>query len=286
MKKMKSSLTNARLKSYSTMAIALTAGVNTLNAEIIYTDIDDVVLEVDDIFNLDINGDGSLEFQFSVGSNTSSGSVWSFGSVFGLVSASSVGNSANQVIGYTGAYFNYGSALNSGDQIGPDGPWLSYPSYGNSAVLASNYYGVTYGDFPGQGERFLGIKFSALGNIHYGWVRVVADLNPVSITIMDYAYDNTANQAIEAGATISVGIPELPAGSVNIYSHANTINIVNTLTDANATALVFDLEGKLVMSENIREGLNQLTLSNAPAGNYIIQIASLQGNISKQVFIN
>jgi len=288
MKKLYKAELSSRLKAYSSMALALTAGSTALNAEIVYNDIADETIEVDGLFNLDVDGDGSIDFQFTAGltlSSTSSG-VWSFGSVFGYVTSYSVGNAGNQLIGYAGSFYNYGSALDSGANIGPDGPWLSYPSYGNSAVLASNFYGTTYGAFPGQGEKFLGFKFSAGGNNHYGWMRITADVDPVTIIIHDYAYDNTPDAAIEAGATISIAVTELPEGAVSIYSFGNMINVMNTIGLENATATVFDLSGKQISTINIVAGLNQIELDNVATGNYLIQIASNQGNTSKQIFIN
>lgn len=285
MKKLYKTSRNTRLKAYSAAALALTAGASSVDATIVYNDIEDITIGVDEMFDLDIDGDGSLDFHFRAGSATGSSGTWSFGSVFGNATSYTVGNSGNQLIGYVGAYYNYGSALDAGDNIGPDGPWLSYPSYGNTAVIASNFYGVTYGAFPGQGEKFLGFKFVSGGTNHYGWMRVVADVNPVTITVMDYAYDNTADAEIEAGATISIAVNELAAGAVNIYSFNSAVTIVNNAGLQNANAIVTDLAGKQVASVQLNNGTNQIDLSQFATGNYLVHITSAEGNTAKQVFI-
>ena len=287
MKKLYTPGNESRLKAYSAMALALTAGATTLDATIVYNDIEDVTVEIGDMYDIDIDGDGTLDFHFRAGtivSSTSSG-VWSFGSVFGLYTSYTVGNSGNQLIGYQGSFYNYGSALDAGVTVGPDGPWLSYPSYSNSAVLASNFYGSTFAAFPGQGEKFLGFKFMVGDNTHYGWMRIVADIDPVFITIMDYAYENAPNKEIETGDEESVAINELTSSEVNIYAFGTLVNIINVANLENANATIYDLSGKQVASAALTSGLNQIDLSNLASGNYLVNITSASGNAAKQVFI-
>jgi hypothetical protein len=285
MKKLYKTSPNTKLKAYSAMALAFTAGATATNAAIVYNDIEDVTIEVGDMFDIDLDGDGTLDFLFRAASTTGSDGTWSFGSVFGNATSYTVGNSGNMVMGTVGAYYNYASALDAGDNIGPDSPWLSYPSYGNSGVLASNFYGVTYGNFPGAGEKFLGFRFVVGDNTHYGWMRVVADVDPVTMTILDYAYDGTPDTPIEAGAEESIAVNELEAGAVNIYSFGAMVNVVNNAGIENATATVFDITGKQITSVQLTNGLTQVDLSAYATGNYIININSNSGNTAKQVFI-
>ena len=64
---------SVRLAAYSTMAAALTAVVADANAEVIYTDIEDMTVEVGDVFDVDVDGDGTFDCRFSAGYVSSSG---------------------------------------------------------------------------------------------------------------------------------------------------------------------------------------------------------------------
>lgn len=281
-------VTTQKLAAYSAMAAAITASMSDANAEVIYTDIDDVTIGVGDIYQLDIDADGTADFMFGGGSTMSSGgSTWSFVSAFGYVTSYTVGNADNQIIGYTGSFYNYGSALEDGALIGPDGPWLNYPSLSNSAVLASNFYGSTYGQFPGLGERFMGIKFSSKGNLHYGWIRVVADIDPVYATIMDYAYETVNDVPIEAGSTISlVGVEELSAGTVNVYAFNSSVRVVVNRDLTSPQIRITDLHGATVFTAPLNNRQATIDLQNFATGNYVVSVLSAEGTSNKQVFIN
>lgn len=270
--------TNQKLTAYSAMAAAIMAHGYDVNAEVVYTDFEDVTLEVGDAYDLDLDGDGVLDFDFAVGSVTGPYGTWSFGTAFGMFTGG--GGSNNQVIGYTGTYYNYGSNLNAGDEIGPDGPWVS------DAVLASNFYSNTFGDFPGAGEGYMGVQFEISGNLHYGWVRLEADINDLFITLMDMAYENVAETAIEAGATTTpVAIPEIPASLVNVYSFGSTLYINNAGMNQ-PFVNVYDLNGKLVLSQDLTGGNNVITMDQLAEGNYLVNIKSDEGSFTKQVFMN
>lgn len=266
--------TNQKLTAYSAMAAAIMAHGYDVNAEVVYTDFEDVTLEVGDAYDLDLDGDGVLDFNFAVDSKTGPYGTWSYGTAFGI------GGTQNQVIGYTGTYYNYGSNLNAGDEIGPDGPWIS------DAVLASNFYDYPFGAFPGAGEGYIGVQFEISGNLHYGWVRLEADINDLFITLMDMAYENVAETAIEAGATTSpVAIPEISASLVNVYSFGSTLYINNTGMNQ-PFVNVYDLNGKLVLSQDLTGGNNVITMDQIAEGNYLVNIKSDEGSFTKQVFMN
>lgn len=277
---------NTRLAAYSAMAAAITASVGNTQAEVIYTDIDDITLGVGDTLDLDIDSDGVFDFVFRGGSVTGSGGTWSFVSVFGFAYTAGIGNAENQLMGYTGSFYNYGSALDYGALIGPDGPWLNYPSLSNSAVLGSNYYGVTYGQFPGLGERYLGFQFTVLGNIHYGWMRLEADVDPCYIKLYDFAYESNPGQPIEAGSLVStIDVKDLPAGTAQIYSYGSTVFVSHNGSVDRPVVAAYDLNGKQVFSAPMLNNAMQLDLSRCAAGNYIIQMTGEAGQYTKQVYI-
>ena len=275
--------TNAkRLAAYSALAAVVITGHNDAAAEIIYNDFEDVTIEVGDLFELDMDGDGTFDFHFRAASTTGTAGTWSFASIFGSYSSLGVGGPSNQVLGYSGPHYYYGSFLEDGDPIGPGGDWNISAS--SIVVIASNFYGVSYGAFPGNGDGFLGVKFETGGNVHYGWIRLEAELNPVVVIVKDAAFENTPDTEIEAGETISVSVHEVSAEQVSVYAFSNTIYIQNMgLQDASVS--VYNITGQLVYVDELLQGNNRITIDQ-PAGNYFVKVKSNEGELSKQLYLN
>ncbi len=87
---------------------------------------------------------------------------------------------------------NYNIA--SSDALAGNGSWIKYPN-----LLGYN----NYGQFPGQGNKYLGVRFTNDGTeqSHYGWVQVNVAANNASLTIVDWAWENIPEIPILAGAT-------------------------------------------------------------------------------------
>ncbi len=68
------------------------------------------------------------------------------------------------------------------------------------------YY--NYGPFQGQGNKYIGIRFTNETGEHFGWIQVDLAANSASITILDWAYEDTPGESITAGTTMTV-IPTL-----------------------------------------------------------------------------
>jgi len=264
----------------------VTAAGGQASGEIIYQDIEDITIEVGDMYDLDMDGDDVMDFHFRAGliiSSTSS-SIWSFASAFGFYSGS-IGGSSNQIIGYAGDFYYYGSALDAGVEVGPKASWLNFPSYSNSAVLASNFYGDTYGNFPGQGEKYLGVKFKVGENLHYGWIRLEADINDAHITIMDYAYENVPDGPIETGQMESVSVATIGSDLIQVYGYNAALYI--NYKDAGMLQLkIYDLQGNMVYAEEFAGGNHVIQSPVQAAGNYIVRIDTEKGVSTKEMFLN
>ncbi len=275
------------LAAYSAMAALILTGKNS-EAEVLYTDIADTTIDIGATFDLDIDGDGTFDFHFVAGSVSSATGTnpWSFASVFGYVQALSIGNASNMIMGYAGTFYGYASHLAAGDPVGTSGPWLSYPSYNNSAVMASNYYGEVLGQFPAAGEGYLGIRFLKDDAVHYGWVRLSADIAPAQITILDYAYEMYADLEILAGSTTSSAIAELPEGSVSVYSFDQTVAVINNAGIANGLIRVFSITGQNVFETGMLSQTTTIDMQSFSGGNYIILVITGKGTFTKKTFIN
>lgn len=188
---------NKRLIKYSlTAGVALTIG-SRLNADIQYTDVDpDKVITSQEFaygkttFSLDMNNDGSPEFKI-IQSYTYSYYfyIYSYDSV--MVEPVYRGLS---VINATGEN-DYVAALNSNELIS------SQQNFGTKYLLGGLSYYLTspVGEWPGNGKRFMGVKFKIGENIHYGWVRLSVPWDCRSFTVFDYAYEDVPGKDLRAG---------------------------------------------------------------------------------------
>jgi hypothetical protein len=99
------------------------------------------------------------------------------------------------------------SALNSGDAIG-----AASTTWGTGGKLAdTNSKLGAGGNWPtGNNPAYLGFSFEDVSsNTYYGWAQIIAssDGSSSSFTLLDYAYQSTANTTIDAGDT-GANVPE------------------------------------------------------------------------------
>lgn len=284
MKKLYKTNKAGKLAAYSAMAGAFVAAGTDANATIVYNDIDDVTFGIGEFFAVDVDDNGTFDFLMQGVTNSSN---WTFASVIGNFSSYGYGGPSNMIVGYTGAILPYGSALNAGEEIGPDNGFVSN-TY-NRAWLASIYSGVTYGQFPDVTDKYIGVQFDIDGSIHYGWVRVDVAVGPISVTVKDMAYDDVADFAIEAGATTGggVAIASLTEGQVSAYSYGNTINVI--VKDINAgvsTANVFDIDGKVVYTSAVSGNNMAINLANVATGLYTLQLTGANNAVyTKSLYV-
>ncbi len=277
-----------RLTQYSAMAACLLA-IKSVDGQVVYEDIDDVVLEASeayDVFDLDLDADGTLDFHFRAGSIAAD--AWTFASIFGSYPDLGVGNASNLIIGYAGTNgYSFASAFEEGVLIGPEGDFLPYPS--SSAVLVSNYGGEIYGPFPGAGDRYLGIQFKMEDSLHYGWIRVQVEVDPVVLTIKDYAYADIANASINTGDTvlIQVGLNEtIDDEDIVAYSFGKTIHILNSNTsDISMEVNVLNIGGENVYKNLIDQSNLTIDMREMPSGIYTVQILAGDAMHTKKLLI-
>lgn len=178
---------------------ATTAGVSVLallpsaEAEIVYTPANQNI-GVNSSLNLDLNHDGIADFQ-----------LWNEYSFRNAIEAK-LGVKpmlpANRIAGNS----EFVAALPGGVAIGGD---ARFPKQGDGIMIWWFYSFSTsiccgsYGPWRHAKDRYLGLKLSVNGEIHYGWARLTTNLKgtQISATLTGYAYETVAGQAIDAGQT-------------------------------------------------------------------------------------
>ena len=180
------------------LAYALAAGAGMAaasqpaSAGIVYTPAD-IYFTSGSVF-IDLNHDATNDFKFLIG----------YG---GRGLELNVNGNLNSGAGVVGRGHS-ASALASGAMIGPRAPFLHVKP--KSALMAEVFLNSSTstsfrGKWGNAGDKYLGLRFAINGQAHYGWAEfnVVGPGGYLGTTLLGYAYDTVANQAMRAGQTAS-----------------------------------------------------------------------------------
>jgi hypothetical protein len=193
----------SKLASYSAATGAFLAVGTVAQGQVVYTD------ETPDIYmtgigpnyhGIDMNTDMTDEFTINQSINfssyvytTYSGSVYTSSWTYSYVGISKV----NPTDGMMGEYSYKANGLDSGSVVdAADGFILENYSYN----IGSN----SWGNFEGQGDKYVGVKFDISGETHYGWILINVDSYNSGVTIKGYGYESQAGVGIHAGDTVGV----------------------------------------------------------------------------------
>ena len=183
--------------------LALTPGAE---AEVVYTPTHQK-LPLNTTFALDVNGDGTPDFNFIAGTVLGGAlrrETYTFNSD-GTLGVSGAMES-NQVWGARGAV----SALPAGVKIGGNGKFAASHFFMGLVAATDSEAPFYYGPWAPQGgnvkDRYVGLKFVIDGQTHYGWARFNVQVRQplkgnVQAILTGYAYETVANAPILAGET-------------------------------------------------------------------------------------
>jgi len=273
--------------------LALGLGFTSM-AQIVYTDINDVTLTsagatVRETLNIDLDNDGTVDYNvFSLDTNI----VASIGNV----ETSAVGidfKGSNQAAGVVSPITGLGDVIkleviNSGTSISSS---TVYAGASSSSSLVFNggglsVHGITAlgalndGNFTNTTDKYVGVSFMISGAIHYGWIRVDVADNAASVTVKDFAYEQTPGVALEAGQTVAINENEL--ANVKTFYANNQLNINGV--EGNFNVSVIDLLGKSISNENVN-GNSSINLNMVNNGIYLVKITKGNSVVTKKVYI-
>jgi hypothetical protein len=280
---------NQRLKAYS----ALSSGVllaSVAGAQIVYTDVspDVTINSTNSHYDVDMNNNSTPDFRLlhvpiSSVVNTTMYGIPITVNVNG--DAIAVGAGTNALVGFTSTinsstvYVPAALALNT--PINATASWqTNTASYGTQTlavkvdvtVSAVGYSGTeTGGDWLGETNKYLGVKFSIGANTHYGWIRLDVALDATSAVIKDFAYDATPDAPILAGDMITTSIPEL--GEILFWKQQNNISLnFGDIEFQNAEISIYNALGQVVKSENTSEKSTNISTDDLNSGLYIVSV--------------
>jgi len=203
------------------VAAAAAAGVSVLavpsaEARIVYTPANIDIPVNGGPVPLDLNHDGTADFSFSNvrrgGSNwvelwlgalgkSQSNGVWGRGSTY----TTTAGRSRPLKGGHESVF---AAVLRPGFTVGPNKTYFQKGSRWEMGLLvdAASFGGgrsTALGQWLYTEHRYLGLKFTIDGQIHYGWARfnVTVGKQGIAATITGYAYETVPNKPIVTGKT-------------------------------------------------------------------------------------
>jgi len=171
-------------------------------ATIIYTDLNPDVTKIcnqyntPQTFNLDLNKDGTIDFQIGGYANHISFNL-SVG-----VAISSL--NTNKVACGSLPPDSLPLAMNPGTAISSNLNWVNVKQPLGMVLRAYHSPNIHWwGNWTDSTDHYLGLKIIKGSNTYYGWVRLSVSVTAgqSSVTIKDYAYNSTPNQQILAGQT-------------------------------------------------------------------------------------
>ncbi len=234
-------------------------------AQIIFTDVNPDSL-VTTQYELDLNNDGTPEFLIEK----------IFDGGINVVQAFGISNQ-DSMAGYYGGFpdvVGYPFALSSDVIIGSNTILIEGGVMGGDHPLI-----MEDAKWPTEINRYLGLRFTINGETYYGWVKIKITAAYASYTVLEYAYNGIAGEAINSGVT-SVHENASDFSEMNIFpnpvSEITTISF-SLLKESTLDLSVYDLSGKLIFSETKEKTLPgkqtlQLNVSQWNSGIYFCRI--------------
>lgn len=276
---------NQRLKAYS----ALSSGVllaSVAGAQIVYTDVnpDVTINSTNSYYDVDMNNNSTPDFRL-LHVPVSSAVTYLGMNVNINGDAIAVGANTNAIVGATSTinsstvYVPSALALNT--PINASASWqTNTASYGTQTLAvkvdvtipALGYSGTeTGGNWLGQTDKYLGVKFSVGANTHYGWIRLDVASDATSAVIKDFAYDATPDAPILAGDMITTTIPEL--GEILFWKQNNNISInFGDVEYHNANIQIYNMLGQKIVDKEATDKNMNISTQELDAGIYIVAI--------------
>jgi len=207
-----------RLNMYALAAGAAGVGVVALSqpadAKIVYTPAHKQIMPNHSI-PLDLNHDGKTDFRIK---NTWYSTTSVDEDIVGSINVIPA-RKANAIVGYSHTDFKWASALAAGVKVGPKTAF----SPGNKEMASGGYdagtttVGWCNGPWKNLRHRYLGLKFTIEGKIHFGWAKLnesCAKNGENSAFLTGYAYETVANKPIVTGKTKGPDVITVGPGSL------------------------------------------------------------------------
>ena len=279
---MKQNLQN-RISRYTAVAATLVGASTGVNAQIVYTDVVDVLSDpVEDaapfVYGLDVDNDLTVDFVlFSRDTLIAAGPAH-----LRLTLVAPYGTAGNAVAGDVPSAYNYAFAMNLNDAIDNTLNWIAATNTMAYNVDSANPYNSYWN---GVTDKYLGLQFKIGTATHYGWARLDVSAIGDVWTLKDYAYNGTADAAINAGQMTGLNTLALESLLHFVNQENNTVKVVINGDLTNGTINLVSTTGQIVSSSKVDSNESIVDLNGLASGVYVISATFAEGSMTKKVIV-
>lgn len=288
------------LKEYSAIAGCFMLLHNTMQGQVVYTDLEpDIIIDEDGEFfvlDLDVNEMNDFIF-FSTTFNIYSESIGITNSYQRLIAGAYV--SQNAIAGsydikyepYHVFTWYFPFAIEVDDTISENLSFQNFTyqflGYWQHSFLFSFWTTREGGNwYPEVTDHYLGLRFVDEENcLRYGWARCSVTDSGRVLTIKDYAYEVQCDNPILAGDTMHLtSLQNAQPSDITIYSFGKNIYIQLPQQDISAVINVYSIDGQLVKTQVMSAKTMIINMGNEVSGVYVVEVVNNQGKFVKKVY--
>lgn len=277
---------------YSGAAAAL-LGANAVNGQVIWQDINDVVLNTNGAYydlNLtnDTINDTVIDFRITQYIDTTNAHITS-------VKIEAEGTATNEVMGFAYGNYNYPFRLNVGDSItagksfkgvGNNGGYLAFIDGQGTLYPNSQFVDTANGITNG----FIGLRFQADLNdtirTFYGWVVLDISDDLKTTTIKEFAYQAIPDVGLRAGDGSPLSLEEPKVDYPNIAQRGLNLDVTLPGDFRPKAEIEFvDLSGRVFATRKMHSREETFSLADLPKGIHIAIVRSNGKEASRKIVV-
>jgi hypothetical protein len=133
-------------------------------------------------------------------------------------------------------------------------------------------------------DRYFGFRFRMRGEWRYAWARVRIPFDVSSITVLDYAYEKSANMPITAGSGITGTEDAVLATTPIEVSLLGTSLLVRNPGARDVDLAVHDILGRPMLRRQVAGGVSAVDVSALPRGVYFALLRGPGGDARVRKF--
>lgn len=256
----------SKLAQYTAMAGAV-LGTGAAQAQIIYVNINDTTVDTNGgYYDIDLDSDGAADFRITQYLDTGA-----TGMLDGIL-ITPFDSLYSRVAGELENGFNYPFKLLPGDSIQLDTEWAGNTQT-SPGYLVFQFDGTPYPNSYWKGpvsNGYLGLRIMQDDGFHFGWARLDVAADNRSFTVKDFAYEETLELSILAGAP-HLSVIERMLEQLVIGQREGVLFLSKPSEYDAVSVRVYGVSGTEITSVEWEAQQAEIDLSSAPAGVYLVE---------------